>query len=118
MADVTVRVIRTEEDYRYNLKRIEEIFNAEPDTPEGDEAEVVTLLIMAYEEEHYPIEPATYEEVYEYLVDQHAPNKPPQHVLNIIAKQYARYPVTTQKRKTRMGLRLLARWAQKLGFYD
>jgi HTH-type transcriptional regulator/antitoxin HigA len=37
------------------LARLEDIFHAEIDTPAGDEAEVLSILIEKYEDEHYPI---------------------------------------------------------------
>lgn len=52
-----IKVIKTEEDYNKALKRLETIFNAEPDSPEGDEAELLGILIEKYEDEHYPIDP-------------------------------------------------------------
>lgn len=48
--------IKSEKDYRDALRRLEVIFDAPIDTPEGDEAEVLSLLIENYESEHYPIE--------------------------------------------------------------
>ena len=51
-----IRVIKTEEDYKTTMKRFEEIFHAPIDSKEGDEAELLSILIERYEEEHYPIE--------------------------------------------------------------
>ena len=51
-----IKVIKTEEDYNKTLKRLEEVFDAPVNSPQGDEAELLTLLIEKYEEEHYPIE--------------------------------------------------------------
>ena len=51
-----IKVIKTEEDYNSALMRLEEIFDAPVNSPEGDEAELLTVLIEKYEEEHYPIE--------------------------------------------------------------
>jgi len=50
-----IKPIRTEEDYEAALARIEEIFDAEPDTPEGDELEVLGSLVELYEKKNYPI---------------------------------------------------------------
>lgn len=50
-----IKAIKTEKDYNLALKRLEEIFHSEIDTPEGDEAEVLSILIEKYEDEHYPI---------------------------------------------------------------
>jgi HTH-type transcriptional regulator / antitoxin HigA len=51
------RPIRTEGDYRAALNEIEKLFNAEPNTPECDLLEVLTMLVEAYEQQHYPIQP-------------------------------------------------------------
>lgn len=51
-----LRPIRTEADYRAALDEIEKLFDAEPNTPECDLLEVLTTLVEAYEQQHYPIE--------------------------------------------------------------
>ena len=40
MSTVTVQVIKTEADYQEALRRLRQLLNAPPDTPEGDEADV------------------------------------------------------------------------------
>lgn len=52
-----IKPIRTEKDYRDALARLEEIWNAAPDSPESDELDILSVLVEAYEEEHYPIDP-------------------------------------------------------------
>lgn len=51
-----LKPIKNEKDYRNALKRLEIIFDAPTDTKEGDEAEILSLMIENYENEHYPIE--------------------------------------------------------------
>ncbi|MCL4537989.1 MAG: helix-turn-helix domain-containing protein [Bacteroidetes bacterium] len=51
-----IKPIRTEKDYEAALVRIEEIFDAEPDTPAGDELEILSSLVEIYEKKNYPIE--------------------------------------------------------------
>lgn len=51
-----LKPIKSEIDYRNALDRLETIFDAVIDTKEGDEAEILSLLIENYENEHYPIE--------------------------------------------------------------
>lgn len=51
-----LKPIKTEKDYQNALERLEVIFDAKIDTEEGDEAEILSLLIENYENEHYPIE--------------------------------------------------------------
>lgn len=50
-----IKAIKTETDYEIALDRLKSIFQADADTPNGDEAEVLTILIEKYEDDHYPI---------------------------------------------------------------
>ena len=51
------RPIRTKPEYDEALHQLEAIWEAEMHTPEGDLKEVLILLILDYEEKHYPILP-------------------------------------------------------------
>ncbi|MDR0810804.1 MAG: hypothetical protein LBN23_00785 [Paludibacter sp.] len=51
---MTVKLIKTEDDYDKALERLEEIFDAKPQTQEGDELELLGLLIDNYEKVHFP----------------------------------------------------------------
>ncbi len=51
-----LRPIKNDLDYRRALERMEVIFDAPIDTPEGDEAEILSLMIENYENEHYTID--------------------------------------------------------------
>jgi len=50
-----IRPIKTEEDYTATLAEVEQLFDATPDTPEGDRLDVLTTLLEAYEMNHYSI---------------------------------------------------------------
>jgi len=50
-----IKAIKTEEEYQQALNRLSEIFHAPIDSEEGDEAEVLSILIEKYEDEHFPI---------------------------------------------------------------
>ena len=52
---IDIRPIRTEADYRKALKQVERLWDAEPGTFDGDQVEVLSTLIEAYEEHHHPI---------------------------------------------------------------
>jgi HTH-type transcriptional regulator/antitoxin HigA len=54
---VELRPIRTKADYAEALDEIERLFDVKPNTPECDRLEVLTTLVEAYEQLHYPIEP-------------------------------------------------------------
>lgn len=51
-----LKPIKNNKDYELALKRLEIIFDAKPETKEGDEAEILSLLIENYENQYYPIE--------------------------------------------------------------
>lgn len=51
-----IRPIKTEQQYFQALEKLEEIFDAKENTPEGDEAEILSLLIDTFENENYQIE--------------------------------------------------------------
>ena len=51
-----IKPIKTEKDYERSLERLELIFDANPNSKEGDEAEILSMLIDSYENKHYPIE--------------------------------------------------------------
>jgi HTH-type transcriptional regulator/antitoxin HigA len=50
-----IKPIKNEADYQAALEEIERLFDAAPDTPDGDRLEVLTTLVEAYEEKHYNI---------------------------------------------------------------
>lgn len=64
-----IRPIKTEADYQAVLEEIERLFDAAPDTPEGDRLEVLTTLVEAYEEKHYPVLLPDPIEAIEYFVE-------------------------------------------------
>ena len=47
--------IKTENDYRSALKKMELLFDAPVNTPESGEADILGVLIDEYEKKHYPI---------------------------------------------------------------
>ena len=52
-----IRPIKTEQDYNESLHRIDELWSAKRDTPEGDELDLLCTLVESYEMAHYPIAP-------------------------------------------------------------
>ena len=53
---MTIKVIKTEKEYQKALKRLEVIFDAKKASKDGDELELLSLLIENYEKEKYPID--------------------------------------------------------------
>lgn len=53
---MTIKPIRTEEDYEAACARIDEIFQAAPGTPEEEELEVLVTLVNDYERKRFPVD--------------------------------------------------------------
>ena len=53
---MNINLIKTENDYNQALERLEVIFDSKRGTEEGDELELLGMLIDQYENEHFPID--------------------------------------------------------------
>lgn len=49
------KVLKTEEDYNKASMRLMEIFHAEPNTPEGDELDLLIVLVKDFDEKQYEL---------------------------------------------------------------
>ena len=66
-----IRPIRTDADYREALSKVDSLWtNATPDTPEGDQLDILVTLIQVYERDHYPIPPPDPVEAIKFRVEQ------------------------------------------------
>jgi HTH-type transcriptional regulator/antitoxin HigA len=54
--EMTIKPIKNEKDYQDALARLEVIFDSRKGSKEGDELEILSILIEKYEDEHFPIE--------------------------------------------------------------
>ncbi len=52
-----IKVIKNEEEYDEALARVDQIFEAQPDTAEADELALLLLVIKDYENKHHPVLP-------------------------------------------------------------
>ncbi|HEY0833636.1 MAG TPA: transcriptional regulator [Azospirillum sp.] len=53
-----VTPIKTDTDFRAALAGIERLWDAEPETQEGDRLDILMTLVEAYERRHHPMPPA------------------------------------------------------------
>lgn len=51
-----IRPIKSEQDYEKALERLDLIFDSAVNSKEGDEAEILSMLVENYENQYYPIE--------------------------------------------------------------
>lgn len=52
---MTIKPIKTKKDYQQALERLELIFDAKKNSKEGNELEILSILIEKYEDEHFPV---------------------------------------------------------------
>ena len=70
-----IKPIKTNNDYEKALERLEDIFDAKMGTKQGDELEILTILIEKYEKEIYPIEMPDPIEAIKFEMDQKGLNQ-------------------------------------------
>lgn len=70
MSAILVNPIYTEEDHEAALREIEQLWNAEPGTPDGERLDVLFTLVEAYEKKHFPILPPDPIDMIEFVMDQ------------------------------------------------
>ena len=68
---MNIRPVKTEADYDIALARVDDLMDARPDSPEGDELDVLVTLIEKYEVLHYPIDAPNPVEAIRFRMDQY-----------------------------------------------
>lgn len=63
-------MIKTEQEFQQAMYRLEAIFDARKGSREGDELELLALLIEKYEDEHFPIAAPTPIEAIKFRMEQ------------------------------------------------
>ncbi len=71
----TIRPIKDERTYLKALARIETLWGASVDSPEGDELEVLMTLVEAYEDKNYPMPPSDPVEAIRFRMEQMGINR-------------------------------------------
>lgn len=67
---MNIKPIRTDDDLQAALERVNALWGTPAGTPEGDELEILALLIQKYEDEHYPMPPSDPVEAILFRMDQ------------------------------------------------
>jgi HTH-type transcriptional regulator/antitoxin HigA len=55
--EMNIKPIKTKKDHEAALIKIDELFDAKPNTADGDLLEVLVTLVEAYEQKHFSIAP-------------------------------------------------------------
>ena len=67
---MNIKPIRSQEDLTDAFARVEQLWGADVGSPEGDELEILALLIEKYEDEHYPMPASNPVDAAEFLREQ------------------------------------------------
>ena len=70
-----IKPIKSEADYQGALNTVRQLWEAKPDTPQGDTLDILTTLIEAYEEKHYAIAPPDPIEAIKFRMEQEGLSK-------------------------------------------
>ena len=70
-----IKPIKTEADHADALREIEQLWGAEEGTAGGDRLEVLTTLVEAYEQAHFPIDAPDPIEAIKFRLEQQGANK-------------------------------------------
>jgi HTH-type transcriptional regulator/antitoxin HigA len=67
---MNIKPIRNDDDLKVVFRRLESIFQAEEQTPEADERDVLVTLVEAYESKYYDFGPADSVEAIKFRMEQ------------------------------------------------
>ena len=105
-----LKPIKTEQDYNQALERLEDIFDAKPNTNDGDELEILGILIEKYENENFPIELPDPIEAIKFRMEQL--NYTQNDLANIIGLKSRASEILSKKRK--LSLEMIRNLSEKL----
>jgi HTH-type transcriptional regulator/antitoxin HigA len=92
-----IKPIKTEQDYNKALERLELIFDAKKDTAEGDELEILGILIDRYENENFAIDLPDPIEAIKFRMEQMGYNQ--NDLANIVGLKSRASEILNRKRK-------------------
>jgi len=67
-----LKPVKNDRELNRALKRIDELWGAKPNTPKGDELDILMLIVEKYEDEHYAIPSSDPIEAIKFLMDQNS----------------------------------------------
>ena len=101
-----LKLIKNEKDYIQALERLEKIFDAKKGTKEGDELEILGILIEKYEEEHFPIDMPDPIEAIKFRMEQLDYNQ--NDLADLIGQKRRARKILNRKRKLSLDMRKLS----------
>ena len=67
---MNIKPVKCEADYEAALARVDDLMDAELDTPQGDELDILVTLIEKYEAQHHPVDAPNPIEAIRFRMDQ------------------------------------------------
>jgi len=67
---MNIKPVKTKTDYNAALKMIDVLWDAKPNTPEGDMLDILTTLVEIYEQKHFNISPPDPVEAIKFRMEQ------------------------------------------------
>ena len=67
-----LKPIKNDSELNRALRRIDELWGAKPNTPRGDELDVLMLIVEKYEDDHYVIPASNSIEAIKFLMEQNS----------------------------------------------
>ncbi len=107
---MVIKPIRTEADHEAALREIERLWGADAGTPEGDRLEVLTTLVEAYEEAHFPMDAPDPIEAIKFRLEQQGKDK--KALIGVIGNRSRVYEVLRRDRA--LSLSMIQRLNQRL----
>jgi len=105
-----LKPIKTEQEYNQALERLEVIFDAAPDSKDGDELEILAILLEKYENENFPIEFPDPIEAIKFRMEQL--NYSQNDLAEVIGLKSSASEILNKKRK--LSLEMIRKLAEKL----
>jgi HTH-type transcriptional regulator / antitoxin HigA len=106
-----IRPIRNETDYGQALQEIERLWGAKEVTSDGDRLDVLTTLVEAYEEKHFPMEAPDPIEAIRFRLEQQGLDH--RALIGVIGSRGRVYEVMHRKRA--LSLEMIRRLNERLG---
>jgi len=105
-----IKPIKTEADHAAALREIERLWGADEGTPEGDRLEVLTTLVEAYEQAHFPMDAPDPIEAIKFRLEQQGADK--KTLIGVIGNRTRVYEVLRRDRA--LSLAMIRRLNQTL----
>jgi len=97
-----IKPIKTEQDYNNSIRRIEVLWGAKKDSPQGDELDLLVTLVESYEMKHYPIAPPDPVEAIKFRMEQMGMTKAD--MVQYLGSQSRVSEILNKRRKLTLGM--------------